>query len=111
DAAAQIAYEHRRELQRERQRGQEEIPDMLREGLPITRHREEMQPKTEEQDEQDAEPEARCRQREEEPGANQMVRELILVRRRPESDGEGDDRAQGHRVGREEERDRDAPED
>ena len=85
--------------------------EMLREGSSVAGDGEEMQPEAEEQDEQDAEPEARRREREEEPGADQVVRELVLVRRRPEADRERNDRAQRHRIGREEERDGDAPED
>src|SRR5947209_4621617 len=84
---------------------------MLRECTPITRDRKQMQSEAKEQNEQNAEPETRRREREKESGADQVIREFVPVRCCPNAHRDGNERAQNHRVDREEECHRDAPED
>ena len=107
DLAAQVADEDRGELKRERERRQEEVPEVLGHGLPEARDREPLQREAEEQDQEDPKPEVRRGEREEETDADELVGPPPFVYRGEDPEGERDDGRQAHGVGRQRERDRD----
>ena len=98
DLTTQIADEDRRKLERQRERWEEQIPDVLGRGFPKAGYREPVEGEPEQKNEQDAEPEVGCRQREEETYADEMVGPPALVDRGQNPEREGDDGSEAHGI-------------